>query len=145
MKKRAQKKRTTKRGILLSSAFGLCGAILILLTLLAIFSLVGLAADNPHSLLLPFSLFSIYAAAFFGGFIAIKKNKGRDALPCGVLCGVVVAISYSLIFGIIGIILDIESTSISWLYRPLMIPVSTLGSIVGIAETRKRPKRKRRR
>ena len=145
MKKRVQKRHVSKSGILLSCAFGLCGAILILLALLAIFSLVGLASDDPHSLLLPISFFSIYTASFFGGFIAIKKNKGRDALLCGALCGILIALSYSLIFGIIGIILDIDGTSASWLYRPLMIPASLIGSIVGIGNAHKKPNRKRRR
>ena len=145
MKKRVQKRHVSKSGILLSCAFGLCGAILILLTLLAIFSLVGLASDDPHSLLLPISFFSIYTASFFGGFIAIKKNKGRDALFCGALCGILIALSYSLIFGLIGIILDIDGTSASWLYRLLMIPASLIGSIVGIGNAHKKPKRKRRR
>ena len=145
MKKRVQKRHISKSGILLSCAFGLCGAILILLALLAIFSLVGLAAEDPHSLLLPISFFSIYAASFFGGFIAIKKNKGHDCLLCGLICGLLTALSYSLIFGLLGIILDIDSTSISWLYRLLMIPASLIGSIVGIGNAHKKPKRKRRR
>ena len=144
MKKRVlEKKRISKSGILISAAFGLCAAISILLILLAIFSLIGLATENPHSLLSPISFFSIYTASFFGGFISIKKNKGRDPLLCGLICGCFIALSYSLIFGLIGIILDIKSAPISWLYRLLMIVSSLVGSLLGTAKPNKMPKRKR--
>lgn len=143
MKKRVQKKRVAKRGIFISSAFGLCGAILILISLLAIFSLVGLATDNPHSLLSPISFFSIYTASFFGGFIAIKKNKSHDPLLCGLVCGSFIALSYSLVFGLIGIILDIKSTPISWLYRLLMIVSALIGALLGTATRNKTPKRRK--
>ncbi len=146
MKKRAKQKRhISKSGILISSAYGLLCATVILILLLAIFSAVGLATENPHSLLTPISFFSIYTASFFGGFIAIKKNKGADALLCGLICGIFTFLFLSLIFFIIGIILKSQSASLTWLFRALIIPASILGSLLGSAKKNKLPKRKKRR
>ena len=146
MKKRAKQKRhISKSGILISSAYGLLCATVILILLLAIFSAVGLATENPHSLLTPISFFSIYTASFFGGFIAIKKNKGADALLCGLVCGIFTFLFLSLIFFIIGIILKSQSASLTWLFRALIIPASILGSLLGSAKKNKMPKRKKRR
>lgn len=146
MKKRATEKRhISKSGILISSAFGLLGATLILLGLIAIFSAVGLATENPHSLTAPISFFSIFTASFFGGFIAVKKNKGIDALLCGSLCGIFIFLSFSTVFFLIGLILDIESNPTSWLFRMLIIVFSLLGSIIGKTKSQKLPKKRKRR
>ena len=146
MKKRtSQKKRTSKSGILISCISGLCASILIFILLLIAFSLIGLTSENPHSLLTPISFFSIYASSFLGGFISVKKNKGRDPLLCGLICGIIIAVAYSLAFGLIGIICDIDSTPISWLYRILMAVASIVGALLGISKSKKMPKKKRRR
>ena len=146
MKKRAhEKKRTSKSGALVASAFGAGMAFALLLALLATFSIIGLAAENPHSLLSPISFFSIYASAFLGGFIAIKKNKGRDTLLCGALCGVLTMLAYSVALWVAGIILDAESTPISWLYRAIIIVCAILGSIIGVNKTHKKSIRRKRR
>ena len=146
MKKRAKQKRhISKSGILISSAYGLLCATVILILLLTAFSAIGLATENPHSLLTPISFFSIYTASFFGGFIAIKKNKGADALLCGLICGIFTFLFLSLIFFIIGIILKSQSASLTWLFRALIIPASILGSLLGSAKKNKMPKRKKRR
>ena len=140
-----EKKRTQKSGILISVVFGLCASIIIFIAMMMIFSIVGSATENPHSLLTPISFFCIYTASFFGGFIASKKNKGRESLLCGAVCGTVIALAYSLIFGIVGIVCNIDSTPISWVYRGLMIACSILGSVIGVSRTHKKPiKRKRR-
>lgn len=145
MKKRiTEKKHKANRGILISTIFGLCVSMLILLILLMIFSLIGLATENPHALLSPLSFFSIYTSAFFGGFTAIKKNKGHDPCICGILCGIIIMITFSLIFGIVGIICNVDSTPISWVYRVLMLPSTLIGSIIGLTKKNKIPKHKKR-
>ena len=145
MKKRAKQKRhISKSGILISSAFGLLSSVIILLLLLSIFSAIGLATEKPHSLLTPISFFSIYAASFLGGFIAIKKNNGTDSLLCGLICGVFIFLFLSLFFFLIGLMLKSQSSSLTWLFRILIIPSSILGSILGSAKNNKMPKRKKR-
>ena len=146
MKKRAnEKKRTSKNGALLSSVFGMGIAVAALLALLSIFSIIGLASEKPHSLLSPISFFSIYASAFLGGFVAIKKNKERDALLCGALCGVFIMLAYSVTFWLVGIILNADSTPISWLYRAIIIVCALLGAIIGVNKTHKKSIRRKRR
>ena len=140
-----EKKRTQRSGILISIVFGLCASIIIFIAMLTIFSIIGAATEKPHSLLTPISFFCIYTASFFGGFVSIKKNKGRDSLLCGALCGIVISLTYSLIFGLIGIICDIDSAPISWLYRILMAVASIVGALLGISKSKKMPKKKRRR
>ena len=144
MKKRAsEKKHVSKSGILISSAFGLFISIITALSLFVIFSLIGLANENPHSLLSPVSFFTIYASAFFGGFSAIKKNKGRDCLLCGALCGIFISLTYSLVFGIIGFICNIDNAPISWVYRIIIIPITFFGSLIGIPKHHKQPKKRK--
>ena len=146
MKKRAtEKKHATKRGILISSLFGLCATMIILFALLMIFSLIGLATENPHSLLSPVSFFSIYTSTFFGGFISIKKNKGHDSLLCGLICGIFSAIVLSLVFGVFRLLFDANSTPLSWLFRVLIIITSIIGALLGVNKTKKMPKKKKRR
>ena len=145
MKKRApQKKNTSKSGSLISSAFGLCGAVIILLIILVIFSFVGLAISEPHTLLSPVAQSALYLSAFFGGFIAIKKNKGRDALLCGLVCGCFITVLYLIVFWISGLILDADSEPLSWLFRILIIPSSILGSFLGTIKDKKIPTKRKR-
>jgi putative membrane protein (TIGR04086 family) len=144
MKKRvSEKKHTSKSGILISAVFGLCISAIIMLALFMLFSIIGLANENPHSLLSPISFFTIYASAFFGGFSAIKKNKGRDCLFCGALCGILIALTYSLIFGIMGLAFNIDNAPISWVYRIIIIPIAFLGSVTGISKQHKQPKKRK--
>ena len=149
MKKRGIEKkkisRASKSGILVSCSIGLCGAAIILLVLLILFSAIGLSNENPHSMLTPLSFFAIYTSAFFGGFIAIKKNKSRDALLCGLICGMFITITFCMIFLLIGIILNVESTALSWLFRAITIIFSTLGSFLGIKRSNGIPKKRHRR
>ena len=145
MKKRVhEKKHISKSGILISASFGLCAAIIILLVLLIIFSLVGLATEKPHSLLSPVSFFAIYCSSFFGGFAAIKKNKGRDALLCGLSCGCFIAITFSILLWLAGFLLDAQSTPMSWLFRALTVVFAIIGSLLGTTKSSKPKKKKRR-
>ncbi len=146
MKKRIkEKKRVSKSGALTSAVFGMCVSSAILLALLIMFSLIGLVISNPHSLITPFSFFSIYASSFFGGFISAKKNKCSDALLCGLICGCFVFLLFSSVFWIFGLIIDVKSAPISWLFRAIMIISSILGAILSTLTKSKSPKKKRRR
>lgn len=130
-KTKSQKKRTiSKGGIIAPSLFGAVSAILILICLLLVFSAVSLLCDTPSSLVPPLSYFAIFSASFFGGFIAIKKNKGRDAMLCGALCGTFTALSLSLIFLAIGFFLSTKSSAAAWLFRIAIIPSSIFGGII---------------
>ena len=136
------KKRISKSGMLTSASFGLLCACVIFIVCLAIFSAIGIATENPHSLLAPISFFSIYTSSFFGGFISAKKNKGSDTLLCGVVCGIFVFLAFSSIFFVLSLIFSVQSTPLSWLFRLLIILFSLVGSLVG--KNKHVPKRRRR-
>ncbi len=145
-KKSANKKSKSifEGGALICSAVGSLSSLAILTVLLMIFAGVCLSLDNAHTALTPFALFSLYTSAFFGGFVAVKKNKGRDALLCSSLCGVFTTLIFCLIFWIVGLIFDIKSDMLSWLLRALCIISSIIGGFIGRGSPKK-PKRKRRR
>ena len=75
MKKRTHEKRKPKNGMLSSALFGALTSLALLIALLALFSLIGLASNNPHSLLSPFSFFSIYASAFRRIYFGKEKQR----------------------------------------------------------------------
>ncbi len=131
------KKKTTERktkgshkSLTFCTILGSCCAIGILFLLLALFSCISLAAKNPHKYLSPLSFFAIYTSTFFGGFIATKKNSGRDALLCGSLTGLTSALLLCLIFLALGALLGTQSTPLSWLFRALSIVSSVLGALL---------------
>lgn len=146
MKKRGKEKnRSLKGGALKASLIGAIGAIAILILILCIFSAIGLSFENPHAYISPLSYLAIYGSAFFGGFIATKKNGGRDSLLCGLICGSITTAVLCLLLFIVGLILKTESGAISWVFRALTIVFAALGSIVGMKRKTQAKKRKKRR
>ena len=146
MKKRGKEKKPSfKGGALKASLIGAVGAIAILILILCIFSAIGLSFENPHAYVPPLSYLAIYGAAFFGGFIATKKNRGHNVLLCGVICGVILCLTLSLIFLIIGLVLDADSSASSWIFRALTVVFPIFGALLGMKRKSKPKKRKRRR
>ena len=144
--KNAKKKKSKsffEGGALFCALFGSLCSIFIFIACLMIFSGVSIALDNAHNALAPFALFSIYSATFLGGFIAVKKNKCRDALLCSSVCGAISTLVLCLAFWIIGLVFDIKSDMLSWLFRALCIAFSILGGFLAINKSKK-TKRKRR-
>ena len=146
MKKRGKEKKPSfKGGALKASLVGTLGAISIFILMLSIFSAIGLSFENPHAYISPLSYLAIYGSAFFGGFIATKKNGGRDSLLCGLICGSITTAVLCLLLFVVGLILKTESGAISWVFRALTIVFSALGSIVGMKRKTQAKKRKKRR
>lgn len=144
MKKKKRKTTASASGAIGCACFGSLASIIILFALLVIFSALALIPKNPHPLLAPLSFFSLYSSAFFGGFLSVKKSKGRDSLLCGLLNGILTAILFSLLFGVVGFLTDAKGTPLSWLFRALIIPASILGALLGKRTKAKRKKRKKR-
>lgn len=145
-KKREKRSASARRGVLFCIILGTALGILIFLAMLTLFSCILLATDNPHNYPFPLSLFSIYASAFFGGFIAVKRNGGRDALLCGALTGIAFTLVLCLIFLIIGAILKVDGSASSWLFRSFSVIGAVIGGLVAIkfkGAPKKRRKRKR--
>lgn len=132
MKNKSHKLQKTKvqNGILICIAIGIFSIFIIFFALIFLFSCVTVNMKNPHKFLLPLSFFAIYTSSFFGGFIATKKNNSHNALLCGTLVGVISTILLCLLFLIIGMIFNTQSTPISWMFRALNIIFSVFGSLV---------------
>lgn len=143
-KNREKKNRLSHSTTLFCVAFGSFCSIIILFVILAIFSCLLLTAKNPHAFFTPLSFFAICTAAFFGGFIAVKKNGGKDALLCGTLTGVASTLLLCLLFLAVGAILKTQSPPSSWLFRTLAIAFSTLGGLLATKSKTSRKKKKRR-
>ena len=141
MKNKSHKpqKAKTQNGILVSIAIGIFSVLIIFFALISLFSCITVNMKNPHKFLLPLSFFAIYTSSFFGGFIATKKNNSHDALLCGTLVGVISTILLCLLFLIIGMIFNTQSTPLSWLFRALNIIFSVFGSLIA-SKKRKTPK-----
>lgn len=133
------------RKLLSSSLFGICIGFICMLALLIIFSAICLAIPNPHPLIFPLCLFSIYSSAFFSGFSAVKRNGGRDALLCGSLTGVAYMMIFWLVFATTKFMLKEEgAATLSFILKLLLIPTALAGAFSGLkGNTPVKPKRKR--
>lgn len=142
-KKQPQKKHSSKKGgMIFPIIFGVSASVLLFIALIVLFSVITLLCDSPHKFIMPLSVFALLTSSFFGGFIAVKKNKSREPMLCGVLCGVANAIIFSLIFLIIGLIFDTESTLTAWIFRGLTALASPLGALVA-SKAKKQPSRRK--
>ena len=137
MKNKVQKQTRIKPhgGTLFCVVLGGISTLIITFLILALFSCIVVNMKNPHAYLTALSFFALYASAFFGGFIATKKNGGRDALVCGSLSGLLSTMLLCLLFLAVGADFDTQSTLLSWFFRFLAIVFSTLG---GLLATKKR-------
>lgn len=132
-------------GALYCSLFGIICAVAYMLICLTVFSAILLALENPHTALAPFAFFSLYTSAFIGGFASAKKNKGRDALLCGLVSGGFITLLFSVIFWIIGLILGVNSALTAWIFRALIAVFALIGAFVGSSKMGSTPKKKRHR
>ena len=134
MKNKAQKQKRIKPqgSTLFCIALGVISTLIIMFILLMFFSCIAVNTKKPHSYISALSFFAIYSSAFFGGFIATKKNNGRDPLLCGSLTGIISALILCLLFLAIGAFFDTQSTPMSWLFRGLTIIFSLFGSLIAI-------------
>ena len=130
--------------MLISTVFGVCIGIVCMLGFLMIFSAICMMMPNPHPLIAPLCLFSVYASAFFSGFAGVKRNGGKEALICGALCGVAYMLILWLSFAIIQGLFGERSTNTASLIIKLCIPpAALLGSFSGLkGKTTRKTKRK---
>lgn len=138
-KPRKQRNTNTHTSLISCIAMGVFSTVAIFFVLLVIFSYIVSGMKSPHIYLTPLSFFAIYSSSFLGGFISTLKNKGRDALLCGSLSGVISTILLCIAFLIVGAILNTQNTTISWLYRALSIVFSVFGALLATKKTKKSP------
>lgn len=141
-----QQKASMGKQLLVSSAFGTLTGICVFALLLAAFSALCVLFPNPHPFVTPLCFLSVYGAAFFGGFTAVKRNGSRDALLCGGLCGVMLMALFWLAFTMIGYIFAIPNDgSASLICKLIILPVTVIGSFLGASSHSTSPKHRRKR
>ena len=130
--------------LLMNSGLGaLIGFIITILSVLLI-SALCLLSDNPHVLVTPMCMFSIYSSAFFAGLIAQKKTKG-SVLLCGALCGVILALVLIVFSALLRIGIDTGNEYFSPILKILVIPASLIGALIGAYSPKKSKNRRKRR
>lgn len=129
--------------LLLSSVFGALMGMGVLLLMLLIFSGICIFIDNPHKLILPLCFFAIYSSAFFTGLFSLVRNGSSDALLCGALGGTIFMISVWAIISLICYMLPPDNSSaLSFIWKPVIIPVSIIGAFTGLSSKGTKTKRK---
>lgn len=128
--------------LLQNALFGSFVGLLCALILLLAGAAIAIKSDDPDAVISPISLFALYASAFFGGFLALRKNRS-SALLCGSLCGVFLLIFFLVLsFFLRGYTDSHFSSAIAWLLRIAMLPVSAAGGFLGMSQKRKKSKRR---
>lgn len=128
---RTQKTASEGKTLVMSSLFGMFWGYLLLFPLFCIFGAVCLCFGDPLSFITPICLFSVYAASFFCGMIAVKHEK-CPPLTCGLLSGSLFMLSLKLILLILGLLL--RSSPISGgrrlILTLLIIPSALFGAFL---------------
>lgn len=133
------------KALIINSLFGTLVGLLSLVLCIILMSTVCLLPDNPHIFIIPLCFFSMYSSAFFGGFAAVKRNRG-GALLCGALCGAALLIAVWLISACIGLGFGISSSGTgAMIYRLIILPVSCVGSLFGNSSSGKKARKPKRR
>ncbi len=131
------------KGMLFSALFGNCISFASFIAFILILSGICLCVDNPHTIVLPLCLVSLYASAFVGGFAAIKKNRGADALLCSGLSGAMLTAELWMVFAILKKAFGItQMLSMSTVFKLIIIPMTVIGGLVSLSGSNKKPKRK---
>jgi putative membrane protein (TIGR04086 family) len=146
--KKTQKSKSSPpfaKKIMISSLFGMLAGISSLFAMLLIFSAICMMLRDPHPLILPLCFFSIYASAFLSGFFAVKRNGGKEALWCGILCGAM----FITLLWIASFIIDMfvgasqpQATGI--VCKLLCLPATVVGAFGGLAKNSKKGRPKHR-
>ncbi len=95
-RKRRTKSDTSEKSIsfLLKNSLLGCGiALLSAAALLFVSSAICYMSKDPHSLVFPLGLLTLYLSALIGGIAAVRLNKS-DAFICGSVCGGLLALFF---------------------------------------------------
>ncbi len=112
-----------------SGIFLACGTILLIVS-----AMILLSFDDPMALAAPFSLASLYLAAFLGGISAAVLTK--DGIAAGAIGGIISACVVFVMSLLPSVPSGFDETT-SLLCTLLVIPAYVLGSVIG----RKREKK----
>lgn len=132
------------KNLLFSSLFGAVAGILLFVLLVSAFSLVCMIPDNPHPFILPLCFLALYSSAFFAGFISSKRSSSKTLL-CAALCGTILMLLIWMLSASLGLAFGIKNpSSITFIYRLLIIPTSCLGALIEVSSSAKKTKKRRR-
>ncbi|MBQ8818689.1 MAG: TIGR04086 family membrane protein [Clostridia bacterium] len=140
-KQSARKKSSSQNySIASASIFGACAGAFLTVISVIICSVICLFSENPDKLISPLAFTSVIIIYFFSGFLASKKKSA--AIPCGLLCGVIL----TLIFFIISLFITETYSSgssliVGLLIRISFVAVSIIGALLGTNTANKKRRR----
>jgi putative membrane protein (TIGR04086 family) len=124
-------------------AYGAGAGLLCFLCLLLVFSAISMKAGNPHALMTPLSLTSLYVSSFVCGIVCARKNAKKSLLLSALISGTCFTALLCAIFLLSGSLLPSgENIKGAFIFRLLMIPCSLLGAF---STARRGSQRKRKR
>ena len=146
--KRSQKRkapRKLEKRVITSSIFGALMGLACFFVMLLLFCAICMALQNPHPLVLPLCFFSVYSSAFLAGLSSVKRNEGKNALWCGLLCGALFCVILWIFISSVNMFSgnSLAQTS-TFIWKLLILPSTLLGSFAGLSAKGKKSKKKRR-
>lgn len=136
MKTVAEAKQVKMHGFVTPVLFGILGAFIASVLLLALFSFLMTVRDMPNGVITPFACVSISVGAAMGGFIATRLFQSR-----GLIIGMITGFVFFVILYLVGII--VQQAELNGM---LLLKVSlsvVFGAFGGIAGVNKRSKKSR--
>ena len=122
-------KQASPGAAVLPMLFGVMGALLISLFLLAMFSMVMAMRDVPSPVILALAYFSVAGGSFAGGFVSARLIRSR-----GLAIGAVTGAAFLLVLYLAGILTRQTQFSVDLLWKiATAVLAGGAGGIVGVA------------
>lgn len=124
--------------IVTSAAFGTGIGLAVFAVVITVSCALSMLTKNPHALVFPLSLISIYISAFISGFVTLRRNGREKAMICGIASG----ICFTLILGILLVPFNSkDAVSVNMIYKLINIPVATVGAFCALRKKAKKRKK----
>jgi putative membrane protein (TIGR04086 family) len=134
MKTVAEKQQPNAKQFVMPAIYGILGAFIISILLLAAFSALMTAKDMPSAAVMPFACIAISAGALCGGFMASRLYRSR-----GLMMGAVTGLLFFIILYITGAIMHQADLNTLLLLKIVLSAVfGAVGGIVGVNLKRRR-------
>jgi putative membrane protein (TIGR04086 family) len=136
MKTVPEKQPVSVSQLFMPELFGILGAFIVSVLLLAVFSAIMAARDVPSSMIMPFACVSISLGSLCGGFMASRLYRSH-----GFLLGLVTGLLFYVILYMIGAIMhQADLNALLLLKIILSVLFGAVGGIIGVNFKRRRSK-----
>lgn len=118
--------------------FGIMGALVISLLLLAVFSMIMAMRDVPSPVILSLAYVSVAGGSFAGGFVSARLIRSR-----GLVVGAVTGAAFLLILYLAGVLTRQTQFSVDLLWKiAVAVLAGSAGGIIGVNKRGRRVGRK---